>query len=944
MSRDPSGSAAGDGDGAHEGDAARESAEEILRRLAQGRRGFERFRVLDQVDQGGMGVVLRVEDPELKRTLAVKRIRADRAPAGPSQATPEQARQIARFVDEALVAAQLDHPGIVPVHELGLDPQGMPYFTMKLVRGENLREVIARVHRQQDGWSLVRALGVLLRVCEAVTYAHEHGVVHRDLKPANVMVGRHGEVYVMDWGLARVAWAVEYGTGTHISSNREVVRESAGSSPLDTGRREVFGSPPYMAPEQAQESHTVTPQADVYSAGAILYHLLTGAPPYLAGHPGLDNDAVWKLVKQGPPAPIEARAPKAPPELVSICRRAMERDPARRYARMQDLTDDLRAFLENRVVRAHRTGPLVELRKWTVRNRGTAAALVALVLVVATAGFAWARVEARRTAEALRELEERGTLEMLARTASLPRLGPASLSLWDAWVADATAAVERLPLYEREIADIEDEQPLGQRIEDPLLVERRPDGAALGWLETKLEVFSKVRDELEALPAGPARPADAEHDLEVLRLELSELPDAIAAQRRKLADWRTWRWRDAGLESRYARLRELRAGLREISEARTGLLARVRRDIWAARAAVSDHRELWAAACAEIADVARSPMYQGLKLGPQLGLVPLGRDERSGLHEFWHVPSGARPARGEDGRWSIRPETGIVLVLVPGGVLSMGAQQDHPDRPNYVPPESLASGGLGGNERWHERVTLAPYFLARHELTQAQWVRLAGRNPSETFAGGSHAWPLSDGRPKRPIPRWSRTHPVENLSWNEARAALAAWSLELPTEAQWEWAARGGTGTPFWWGTAPGAGRALVSALDPATRQVRELKHVRDVALLDEPDHFPFHAPVDAFPPNPWGFESISGNVREWCRDWFADVCEKGGFQAGSGEHVPKYAQGKAVRGGSYLSELHELRVSSRYGWSPDLRAGDRGVRPARSIETTPALPKEDPR
>ena len=128
---------------------------------------------------------------------------ASGAAADPDSA-PVDPKTLSRFLEEAQVTGQLDHPGIVPVHELGLDAQGRAFFTMRLVRGKDLKEVFGLVHEKAEGWTVTRALNVLLRVCEAMAFAHAKGVIHRDLKPANIMVGRFGEVYVMDWGLARV--------------------------------------------------------------------------------------------------------------------------------------------------------------------------------------------------------------------------------------------------------------------------------------------------------------------------------------------------------------------------------------------------------------------------------------------------------------------------------------------------------------------------------------------------------------------------------------------------------------------------------------------------------------------------------------------------------------------------------------------------------------------
>jgi len=153
----------------------------------------DRYRVDEEVGRGGGGSVRRAFDRHLQRDIALKTPRAD---------DPDE-RGLARFLAEARVAASLDHPGIAPIHDLGLDESGRLFFTMKLVEGRTLLEVIQETRTGDEGAGVARVLGYLLRVCDAMAYAHEKGVLHRDLKPSNVMVGRFGEVYVMDWGLAR---------------------------------------------------------------------------------------------------------------------------------------------------------------------------------------------------------------------------------------------------------------------------------------------------------------------------------------------------------------------------------------------------------------------------------------------------------------------------------------------------------------------------------------------------------------------------------------------------------------------------------------------------------------------------------------------------------------------------------------------------------------------
>jgi predicted Ser/Thr protein kinase len=166
--------------------------------------GRKRYSVRGELGKGGMGVVLKVWDEDLNRPLAMKVLRKDgnRSPQAGPAGMPRA--ELARFLMEAQVTGQLDHPGIVPVHEIGIDADGQIFFTMQLVRGRELREIFQLARRGEEGWSQTRAVGVLIRVCEALAYAHSKGVIHRDVKPANVMVGRFGETYVMDWGLARV--------------------------------------------------------------------------------------------------------------------------------------------------------------------------------------------------------------------------------------------------------------------------------------------------------------------------------------------------------------------------------------------------------------------------------------------------------------------------------------------------------------------------------------------------------------------------------------------------------------------------------------------------------------------------------------------------------------------------------------------------------------------
>ncbi len=359
-----------------------------LEDLAQERSGHPRYVHEGEIGRGGMGAVLRVFDQHLRRRLAMKvahaRSREQETPS-PQRVSPS----LARFLEEAQVTSQLEHPGVVPVHELGLDENHRIFFTMRLVRGRSLKELLPLVREQREGWTLTRALGVLLKVCETMSYAHDRGVIHRDLKPSNVMVGRYGEVYVMDWGLARIIGRPDLHDlrpaaeeASSIRTDLREVRESQEDSPLVTLDGSVIGTPAYMSPEQAAGRVVeVDRRSDVYTLGAMLYHLLTGQPPYLKPGSRLSPHTILALVLNARPTPIHDLAPQVPAELAAICERAMAREASERYADMSALAEDLRAYLEGRVVHAYETGATAELRKWVRRNKGLASAIAAAVLI-----------------------------------------------------------------------------------------------------------------------------------------------------------------------------------------------------------------------------------------------------------------------------------------------------------------------------------------------------------------------------------------------------------------------------------------------------------------------------------------------------------------------------------------------------------------------------------
>ena len=403
------------------------ASSDLLRRLSQKSTGT-RYRLEGEVARGGMGAILRVWDEDIRRHLAMKVV-LGRGEASTDGATPVVVpAQVSRFLEEAQITGQLDHPGIVPVHELGLDQDGRVFFTMKLVKGRDLKSIYDLVFEGRDGWNETRALSVILKVCEAVAYAHKKGVIHRDLKPANVMVGDFGEVYVMDWGLARVIGrkdqhdlrlAPEGNASKSVRTERRVEREETPDSPIVTMDGTVVGTPAYMSPEQARgEVETLDARADVYAIGAMLYHLLARQVPFVNPGEHISGRTVLARLLDGPPKAIRALRVGVPVELEAMCERAMQRDSAKRYAGTVALSDDLRAYLERRVVRAYETGTWAEARKWVKRNRALTASL--LIAVAALLGLLVV-VNANRVqtglllalADGRRALAERGAAKLL---------------------------------------------------------------------------------------------------------------------------------------------------------------------------------------------------------------------------------------------------------------------------------------------------------------------------------------------------------------------------------------------------------------------------------------------------------------------------------------------------------------------------------------------------
>jgi len=326
---------------------------------------------------GGIGQVWLADDADLGREVALKVLHPERA-LDPAQE--------ARFLHEARVTGRLQHPGIVPVYELvaGAEADQPPFYTMRLVPGRTLTEAIRSYHeRRAEGIAsrieCVRLLHAFVSVCQTIAYAHSKGVIHRDLKPQNVALGDFGEVIVLDWGFAKAVGAPDIAPAGTIETGRSL---PAGYTPGGG----VVGTPSYMAPEQAAgRLEADGPGVDVYGLGAILFEILTGAPPYR----GDDSAEVLQQVRSGPP-PRPSAITRVPPALEAICLRAMARDPARRYSDATALARDVQHWLADEPVDAYPESPAARARRW-LRRHPTLTASFCVLLVTTLIGIGVAR-------------------------------------------------------------------------------------------------------------------------------------------------------------------------------------------------------------------------------------------------------------------------------------------------------------------------------------------------------------------------------------------------------------------------------------------------------------------------------------------------------------------------------------------------------------------------
>ena len=762
-----------------------------------------RYKLGAELGKGGHGMVTVAYDSFLGRRVALKRLRKGRE---------SRTRDIARFLEEVQITGQIEHPNIVPVHDLGVIDGEEVFFTMKLVEGRNLEVVLKALKKgsleARRKYTLFRLLRILQDVCQAVAFAHSRGVIHRDLKPSNIMLGDYGEVQVMDWGLAKLLpeggeFLVEQASVADVSVTDDSeesfrqVRFSGHGGAVVTQVGTVKGTPAYMSPEQARGLvEKVGIRSDVYSLGVILFEILTLRRPFS----GKDPRKVVRAVAFDPIVPPRKRAPhrNIPQELDDLAVRCLSKEPEERPESAHRLYQEIEIFLEGTKRREEaeiRVHQGVEQASRYEEQQASVRAMQRRVRKLRSQIKPWDLIEKKRELWASEE-----------------ELSQAEVGAIDTFGAAVTAYG----------------QALGH---DPENREARLGLAALYW--------NKFRD------------AEARRDVKDQHSYLSlveQYDDGTYATFLRGNGWLHLETSPPAAEAVLSRLQEKDRELQPVAPVKLGRTPRMQIEV----AMGSYHLEL------------TKPGYRTARIP-----VQVERNDQTRVHVHL-LPEGTLSEE---------------YVHVPAGMFWMGGD---PSAVGSLPRQQVFAGDYAIARR---PVTMAEYLVFVNELAQRDPVLAHFHAPRDAAEEKSY-FALQPGG-EFVLTQWFRGAgvrvtpdlPVFGVSWEAARA-YCEWLSEregviyrLPSEAEWEKAARGVDGRFFPWGDSGDGGFCKCAE----SRQGRP---------TPEPsDNF---AETDR---SPYGVEAMGGGVSEWCDGWWDDAMTL-----------------RPVRGGSWVQPAQHARVCARVG------------------------------
>lgn len=420
-----------------------------------------RYQVIDEIGRGGIGRVLLAVDEHMGREVAIKELLPQFLDSGSTDPITRRSQSELRFLTEARITGNLEHPGIVPVYELGQRADGTVYYVMKLVRGQTLQHAL----KGQDLRGRLNLIPRYIEVCNAIAFAHSHGVIHRDLKPDNIMLGEFGETLVLDWGLAKIKDQKDL-RSSEIAGFINRLRENHVS---ETAMGVPMGTPQYMPPEQALgDVANIDESSDVYTLGAILYEILTGRPPHQEKTPMQTILAVLDKPIE-PPQTIE---PECPPELAAIAMRALSMTKSERYASAAELVEEVESFQQGRLVRTYRYSNWELARRWALRHRKLI--LLVLLILAAVGGSWWYRgvADARRN-ERVERQRRQTVMARVDKIVADVQHGSKGERWIDIYTFKLIALKERLV-----------EQKLIELLENPAIDVRRLAARALGGMNS----------------------------------------------------------------------------------------------------------------------------------------------------------------------------------------------------------------------------------------------------------------------------------------------------------------------------------------------------------------------------------------------------------------------------------------------------------------------------